>query len=427
VGIAVGPLNAWGVVILAGLVLELAVGLAADVLGLRALRPEPPAELRDLYDAERWRRGLAYTRARSRFGALVSTLDLGLLVAFWLAGGFAALDRAVRSLGLGPVPSGLVFLGALGLGRALVSLPFGWWSTFRIEERFGFNRTTPRTFWADVAKGLALTILLGGPLLAAVLWIFATAGARAWLWCWLGGAAVLLALQVVVPRWIMPLFNRFTPLDDGALRDSILDYARTVGFPLEGVFVVDGSRRSSKGNAFFIGVGRHKRVALFDTLVERLRPAELVAVLAHEIGHYRRHHVVVGTAVTVLRLGVTLLLFSVAIEQPGLFAAFFVAEPSVHAGMVFFALLATPFEALVSVALLTLSRRHEREADAFAVATTGDGAALASALRALAADSLSNPTPHRLQVLLEHSHPPVLARIRALAPAVGRASPPGAD
>jgi STE24 endopeptidase len=406
--------NPYAAVVLATLLVEFVLGLTADWLNLRALDPVLPAELRGVYDADRYQRSQEYTRARLRFGRFVAAVELVAILAFWFAGGFGRLDRWVRGVGLGPVGMGLLFIGALGLAQAALALPFRWWSTFVLEERFGFNRTTARTFAADLAKGLLLVVVLGGPLLAAVLWLLTRAGSGAWLWCWLASAAVLIGLQYLAPTWILPLFNRFTPLADGALRDAILSYAQGVGFPLAGVSVIDGSRRSTKANAFFTGFGRAKRVALFDTLLAKLERDEMVAVLAHEIGHYKRGHVVKGVVLGVLHVGAVFFLLSLVLERAGLYAAFFVDTPSAHAGLVFFALLLAPVDLGISVVLHALSRRHERQADAFAAATPGMGERLARALERLSADSLTNLTPHPLYVKLHYSHPPVLDRVRAL-------------
>lgn len=401
-------------VILGALLVEYALQLATDLLNVRALDPRLPAEFRDVYDPERYRRSQQYTRVRTRFGILVATLELAALLGLWFAGGFGWLDDRVRTTGAGPIVRGLLFIGALVVARALLALPFRIWSTFVIETRFGFNRTTPRTFVADLVKGAALGIVLGAPLLAAILWFFEAAGRFAWLWAWLATAVFVVVVQFIAPTWIMPLFNRFTPLRDGALREAILAYARAVGFPLEGVFVIDGSRRSTKANAFFTGFGRHKRIALFDTLIGTLALRELVAVVAHEIGHYKRRHVLTGLVLAIAQAGVVFFLLSRFLDAHGLYRAFFVARPSVYAGLVFFALLYTPLDLVLSVLGNALSRRHEYQADAFAAETTGDGAQLADGLKRLSADSLSNLTPHRLQVVMHHSHPPVLERIRAL-------------
>jgi STE24 endopeptidase len=317
------------------------------------------------------------------------------------------------------VATGLAFLAALGLARMLVGLPFAIWSTFVMEERFGFNRTSRATFVTDRLKGLLLAIGLGGPLLAAILWLFETAGPSAWAWGWGISSVALVTIQFVAPAWIMPLFSRFTPLAAGGLRDAILEYARAVGFPLADVYVVDGSRRSTKANAFFTGFGRHRRIALFDTLLSTLDPAAVVAVVAHEVGHWKRGHVPRGIALGILHLGAMFLLLRFFLGQPTLFEAFGITQPSPAAGLVLFGLVLSPVELLLSVVLHAWSRRNEREADRFAVETTLDGPALARGLKRLSADSLANLTPHPLTVWLDYSHPPVLERIRALDPASG--------
>lgn len=407
-------MSAWTIAALLAILAGAAVDAAATWLNVRALDPEPPDDFRHVYDVERYRRSQAYTRAASRFGLMVEAMELAVLVAFWLLGGFGALDTAIRELGMGLVPTGLLFLGALALGRTLLGLPFRWWRTFVLEERFGFNRTTPRTFWADALKAALVGIGLATPVAATVLWLFSTAGNAAWLWCWLAAAAWSIAVQYVAPTWLLPLFNRFTPLGEGALREAILGYARRIGFPLDGVYVIDGSRRSTKANAFFTGFGRRKRIALFDTLTGALTPDEIVAVVAHEVGHFRRHHVLLGLVLGLVQAGLAFRLLAWALEWPPLFEAFLVPAPSAHVGLVLFGLVARPAGLALSAALLALSRRHEYQADAFAAETTGRPEPLATALERLAADSLTNLTPHPLHVALHHSHPPVRARVRRL-------------
>jgi STE24 endopeptidase len=405
---------AWQMLLIAALVIDFASHVAADVLNLRALRPEPPGDFRDLYDADRYRRVQAYTRDRTRFGLITSSLHLTLLLAFWLGGGFGVVDRWTRALGWSAVPTGLAFVALLALGQGLVRLPFSWYSTFVIEERYGFNRATPRIFWTDVATGVGLAVALGGPLLAAVLWLFASAGPRAWLWCWALVTVWTVGVQYVAPTWIMPLFNRFTSLPDGALRDALLALAERVGFPLAGVWVIDGSKRSSKANAFFTGFGSRKRIALFDTLLRTLAPDEVLAVVAHEIGHYKRRHVQWGLAIAVIHVGVLLFVLSLVLQAPSLFAMFAIDHPSVHAGLVVFGILMAPIELPLSLALNALSRRHEYAADRFAADAVGTGRDLAGGLRRLAADTLANLTPHPWYVALHHSHPPVVERVRVL-------------
>ncbi|HEX6884225.1 MAG TPA: M48 family metallopeptidase [Planctomycetota bacterium] len=407
-------MNAYALVILAAILAQNALALAADLLNLRALRPELPAGFESVYDPERYRRSQEYTRVRTRFSFVPQAVDLVLLLGFWFLGGFAWLDGWTRGLGGGPIGTGLVFIGVLLLAKSLLDLPFRYYSTFVIEERFGFNKTTRATFWADTLKGLAVALVLGLPLLAAILWFFTRLGESAWLWCWGATAAFSLFVQFIAPTWIFPLFNKFQPLEEGELRAAVLEYARKVGFPLEGLFVIDGSRRSTKANAFFTGFGKRKRVALFDTLIEKHTTEELVAVVAHEIGHYKKGHILQGIALSILQAGALFWLLSLFLTQPGLFAAFGVETPSVHAGLVFFLLLYTPLEVLLSLGMQAFSRRNEFEADAYARQTTGAGEPLVRALQRLSADSLSNLTPHPLYVVLHHSHPPLVERVRAL-------------
>ncbi len=404
----------WRMVLIAALVIDFAIHVVADLLNLRALRPEAPGDFRDLYDADRYRRAQAYTRERTRFGWIASGLRLALLLAFWLGGGFGLVDRWTRALAWPEVPTGLAFVAALLLGQGIVRLPFAWYSTFVVEEKYGFNRATPRTFWTDVATGVGLAVVLGGPLLAGILWLLGSAGPLAWLWCWALVSAWTVGVQYVAPTWIMPLFNRFTSLPDGALREALLGLAERLGFPLAGVWVIDGSKRSSKANAFFTGFGSRKRIALFDTLLATLAPGEVLAVVAHEIGHYKRRHVQWGLALAVAHTGVLFFLLSLVLRTPSLFAAFGIEQPSVHAGLVVFGILMTPIDLPLSLALNALSRRHEYAADRFAAEAVGSGRDLAGGLRRLAADTLANLTPHPWYVALHHSHPPVVERVRVL-------------
>ena len=416
-------MNTFALVILIALVGEYLLGAVSGLLSARSFSPAVPAEFAGVFDDDKYARARRYTATRTRFGLVRGAFDLAVTLAFWFAGGFAWLDGMVRGLGQGPVTTGLAYVGVLALAATLLGLPFRAWSTFVIEARYGFNRTTPGTFAADAAKGAALTVVLGGLLLAVVLAFFEWAGPLAWLWCWIAATAFILAVQFVAPTWIMPLFNTFTPLDGGDLHDAILACARSARFPLRGIFVVDGSRRSSKANAFFTGFGKHKRIGLFDTLVDQYTVPELVAVVAHEIGHYKKRHVWQGMALSIGHLGAMLWVLSLFLDQEGLFAAFYVGETSVYAGLVFFSLLFTPVELVLSVVVHLFSRKNEFEADRFAAETTGSGAPLVSALKKLSADNLANLTPHPLDVFLHYSHPPVLQRIAALQrPAAGRAA-----
>lgn len=293
-------------------------------------------------------------------------------------------------------------------------MPFSIYSTFVIEERFGFNKTTVKTFVMDIAKGLLLSILLGAPLLALVIAFFEFGGTWAWLYAWLGVTAFSLIMQYIAPTWIMPIFNKFEPLEEGELRTAIETYAESVDFPLQDVFVMDGSKRSSKSNAFFTGFGKNKRIALFDTLIENHTTDELVAVLAHEIGHYKKNHITKNMAISIVSTGVMFALLSVFLQVPALFDAFYMDQMSVYAGLLFFGLLYSPIETILGIVMQVLSRKHEYEADEFAARTIEKSEEMVNVLKKLSKDNLSNLTPHPFYVFLNYSHPPVLQRIRAI-------------
>ena len=410
-------MNLYAVIIAAALAAEYLLHLAVDLLNLKALGTGVPAEFAGVYDPATYRRSQEYTRTRTLFGIVVSTVMLALTFGFWFAGGFNVVDVAVRGWGLPAIPTGLAFIGILALLKTLISLPFSVWSTFVIEARIGFNRTTPKTFIADLLKGTLLSVTIGGLLVAGILFLFEWAGPGAWAWCWGLGTVVALVLQFIAPVWLMPLFNKFTPLPDGPLKERILKYASEIGFPLQGIYIVNGSKRSSKSNAYFTGFGKFKRIALFDTLIARHTAPELVAVLAHEIGHYRKKHIRTGMIVSVLRMGAMLWILSMFVSHRPLFDTFFMENVSVHAGLIIFGLLFTPIEFFLSLAMHALSRKHEFEADRFAAETLGGREDLVSALKKLSADNLSNLTPHPAYVFLHYSHPPVLERIRRLSSA----------
>jgi len=407
-------MNTYAVIILGALGAEYALNVVADVLNLRSLQDAPPDGFEDTFDEGEYAEAQAYTRVRTRFGLLRSTVGLAVLLTFWFAGGFAWLDALVRGWAVGPILTGLAFVGLLVLGQGLLSLPFDLYSTFVIEEAFDFNETTLATFALDRIKGLALGTAIGGPLLAVILWFFQHTGPYAWVYAWLVVTGVTLVLQYIAPRFLMPLFNDFEPLEEGDLRSAILSYADRVDFALDDVYVMDGSRRSSKSNAFFTGFGSNRRVVLFDTLVEQQSVDELTAVVAHEVGHYKENHIPQRMAISVLQTGALFLLLSLFLQMEGLFEAFYVEQMSVYAGLVFFGLLYTPVDLLLSLPLQAWSRRHEYEADQFAADTTGRPATLGQALKSLAADNLANLTPHPLYVALHHSHPPMRKRLAAL-------------
>ena len=408
-------MNFIAIIILCTIGVDFILNLAADRLNLKHLRSELPRAFEDVYDPERYRKSQQYLKVNTQFGWVTSAFNLCLILVFWFAGGFPLLDKWVRTFELGPVPSGLIYIGVLVLLKAVLSLPFSVYATFVIEERFGFNKTTWQTYVMDLLKGLILALLLGTPLLAAILVFFQYAGPYAWWYCWIGVTLYMLVVQFIAPTWIMPLFNKFIPLEEGELKSAILAYANAINFPLENVYQMDGSRRSTKSNAFFTGFGKHKRIVLFDTLIRQHTVNELVAVLAHEMGHYKKKHIRQALILGILQTGLMLFLLSHFIAYQGLFDAFYMAQQSVYAGILFFAMLYAPIDFFVGILMQILSRKNETAADQFAAETTKDPGSMVAALKKLSVDNLSNLTPHPFYVFLNYSHPPVLQRIQFLS------------
>ncbi|MCF7675348.1 MAG: M48 family metallopeptidase [Akkermansiaceae bacterium] len=392
--------------------------LIATLLNLKAFPASVPAAMEGWLTPEKLDQGRDYLRVNARFGIIQGAFSLTVLLVFWTLGGFSWLDGLSRSLAPNQLVAGLVFISALVVGQGLLDLPFAYYDTFVIEQGFGFNRATLGTFIMDRVKGLVLGALLGLPLLAAVLWIFNQVE-HAWLWAWVVVTAFQLVLTYLAPTWIMPLFNKFTPMPDGPLKQAIEDLGERCGFPLTGVFVMDGSKRSTKANAFFTGLGKRKKIALFDTLSEKSTTDELLGVLAHEIGHFRCGHIKQRLAMGIVQTAVIFYLLGLAIDPQGgfarqLFDAFGVHTISPQVGLVLFSLLLQPVGKLLGVLANAWSRKHEFEADAYAVNATGSGAPLAEALRKLSTDHLSHPAPAKLRVWLDYSHPPLLQRLEAL-------------
>lgn len=404
-------MNLYGIIIVAALFTNFILELLSDLLNIKALQPEIPDDFKGMYDHNSYAKSQQYTRVQTRFGLITGTVDLFIILFVWFAGWFNELDLYLRDFGFNTILTGLLFTGVLLLCKFLYSLPFQIYSTFVIEEKFGFNKTKLKTFILDLIKVILLSILLGGLVLSSVLALFEYAGPGAWFYCWIVITLFILFMQVIAPTWIMPLFNKFTPLDEGELKVAIMEYAKSVKYSLDNIFVIDGSRRSGKSNAFFTGFGKHKRIALFDTLVSQHSVEELVAILAHEIGHYKKKHVLKGMVISIIHLGIMLYLLSIFVSHKGLFDAFYMTFTSVYAGFIFFGMLFSPIEMILSVIMNYFSRKNEYEADRFAVKTTGNPDNLVLALKKLSVNNLSNLTPHSFNVFLHYSHPPLLKRI----------------
>jgi STE24 endopeptidase len=396
------------------LVLESAFETFVDLLNLRSLDPVLPAEFKGFYDETRYAKSQDYLRVRTRFGTWQRILFTLGLVIFILAGGFNQIDLMARSVGEGPIVTGLLFIGALSILGWLVSLPFAVYSTFVIEEKFGFNLTKPKTFILDQLKGLVLGAIVGGLLGALVLWLFEALGGTAWLWAWVAVTVFQIVMMFLAPVIILPLFNKYTPLAEGELKSTIEEFARKQNFNLQGIFTMDGSKRSTKANAFFTGFGRFRRIVLFDTLIAQQTVQELTAVLAHEIGHFKRGHILRQLALSVVVSGLTFYLMSLFLLNPFLFEAFRMEQVSIYGSLVFFSMFYSPISRLLSLYGLHLSRKYEFEADRYAAETYRQPEALVTALKKLSVESLSNLRPHPLKVFVDYTHPPVLDRIKTL-------------
>src|SRR5262245_30758910 len=373
-----------------------------------------PAELSDVADPETFSKSQEYTKERSKFGLIRGTFSVIVLIIFWFADGFNLLDQWVRGFGWSTIPTGLVYIGILAIANLILSLPFDLYSTFVIEEKYGFNKTTPRLFVIDRIKGLALSVIIGAPVLALIMWFLEFTGDRAWLYCWIFSVVFSLAFQYVAPVWILSLFNKYTPLPEGELRWAIKAYAETVGFPFREIYVMDSSRRSTKTNAFFIGFGKYRRIVLFDTLVANSSIDEIIAVLAHEVGHYKKKHIITGMVLGFLHICLVFYLLSLFLNKKELFDAFYMEKQSVYAGLLFFGLLFEPISFLIGIAFNALSRHNEYQSDHYAVQTIPDREKLVSALKKLYATNLANLIPHPVYVFLNYTHPPLLQRIRAI-------------
>lgn len=400
-------------IIIGILLIEFAVDALLDFLNARKFDDPVPPELENLFDPEEYRKSQSYKKVNFRFGLLSSGSSFLLILVFLIFGGFGWVDGITASISKDPVVQALLFFGILMVGSDLVSTPLTYYHTFVIEEKFGFNKSTPALFFADKLKGWILMLLLGGGILALVLWFYQWAGAFFWIYAWGLIAVFTVFMNLFYSRLIVPLFNKQEPLEAGSLKVRIEAYARKVGFGLKNIFVIDGSKRSTKANAYFSGFGREKRVALYDTLIEDLEEEEIVAVLAHEVGHYKKNHIIINLVTSITLTGLTLFVLSLFINNPQVALAIGVSKPSIHAALLSFALLYSPISELTGLVMNYVSRRFEFQADRYA-RETFDGESLVRSLKKLSKKSLSNLTPHRAYVFVHYSHPPLAERIRAL-------------
>ncbi len=372
-----------------------------------------PGELRGIYDEEKYEKSIEYEKVKQRFSLLRGMFSLILILAMLYFGGFALVDEISRYYFSNPVIIALLFFGIIMFAADILHLPFDWYATFIIEERFGFNKSTPFIFFTDKFKGWLLSIIIGGGLLALITWFYYQTTDWFWVYALLLITAFTVFMNLFYSSLIVPLFNKQTPLDKGELRDSISSMSKNAGFRLDDIFIIDGSKRSTKANAYFAGLGRKKRIVLFDTLISDLSVPEIVGVLAHEIGHYKKKHIISGMIISVIITAITLYLLSVMVANPELSSALGAAQPSFHMGLIAFGILYSPVSAIFGLFTNWLSRRNEFEADRFA-AEFQSPEHLAEALKKLSVKNLSNLQPHPLYVFVHYSHPPLLKRLDAL-------------
>lgn len=399
--------------IIAILVLSYLVDFIMGYLNAKHFNDPIPEALKDVYNEEEYLKSQAYKKTKDRFGTYTATFSLLLTLGFFFFDGFAIVDQWARSFTDHPIGVALIFFGVIMFASDILTTPFSYYDTFVIEEKFGFNKMKPITFFMDKLKGWGMGIVIGGGLLALIIWIYEMTQSSFWLYAW--GVVTLFSvfMNMFYARLIVPIFNKQAPLEVGELRSKIETYATKVGFNLTNIFTIDGSKRSTKANAYFSGLGREKRITLYDTLINDLDDTEIVAVLAHEVGHYKRKHIITNLLLAVAITGVTLWLFSLCLAQPIIAEAVGVSIPSFHVGMVVFGILYSPISAITGFFMSALSRKHEYEADNYA-AETYEAEPLISSLKKLSKSSLSNLTPHPLYVALNYSHPTLLQRVENL-------------
>jgi STE24 endopeptidase len=400
-------------IIIAILIINFIVDKVLDALNAKHFNDALPEDLQDVYDETEYKKSQNYKATNYKFGILTSTFSIVLTLGFLIFDGFEFVDNIARSYSDNSIIIALIFFGIIMIGSDIITTPFSYYSTFVIEEKFGFNKTTLKIFIFDKIKGWLMMAIVGGGILALIIWFYQSTGTNFWLYAWGLVAVFVLFMNMFYSKLIVPLFNKQTPLEAGDLRDKIAAYAETVGFKLDKIFVIDGSKRSTKANAYFSGFGSEKRVTLYDTLINDLDENEIVAVLAHEVGHYKKKHVIFNLISSILLTGLTLYILSLFISNPMLSNALGVEIPSFHIGLIAFGMLYSPISEITGLIMNLFSRKFEYQADDYAK-NTFKAEPLITSLKKLSKNSLSNLTPHPAYVFMHYSHPTLLERIRNL-------------
>ena len=406
--------NLYYYIIIFAIIIEYLLSSISSILDIKNITPTIPSDFKKAYDQEKYILSQDYLKARTSFSLFSSSFSLILIMIVIHSDIFGLLDQFVRGQSDSYILQGLLFIGIIYFFQDIVSLPFSIYHTFVIEERFGFNKTTLNLFIIDKIKGYAIFIVLGSIVITPILYFFHVYGDIGWLIAWSILTAFMIAVQPLFVHVIAPMFNKFTPLEEGELRSAIEKYTAKVNFPLARIDIMDGSKRSAHSNAYFTGFGKSRRIAIFDTLVEKHSTNEIVSVVAHEVGHYKLKHVLQGTILGIIETGIMLFAFNLIMNDISLFQVFGVSQLSVHAGIIFFSMLYAPVSMFTSIVTTAISRKNEYEADKYSYDTTNNREALVSMLIGLSANNLSHLTPHPLKVFLSYSHPPVVDRIKAV-------------
>ena len=384
-----------------------------DTLNEKHFDDEIPTSLKDVYNEKEYKKSQQYKKVNAKFSNFTSLITTVITLVFFFLDGFNYVDQFARSYTDNPILIALLFFGIIMLGSEIISTPLAYYSTFVIEEKFGFNKSTQKTFWIDKLKGLFLSAILGGGILSLIIWFYLLTGKNFWIYAWALVAIFSIFINMFHAKLIVPLFNKQSPLEDGKLKLAIEAYAKKVGFTLNNIFVIDGSKRSTKANAYFSGFGNQKRITLYDTLINDLETDEIVAVLAHEVGHYKKKHIIFNLISSILLTGFTLFILSLFVNSPLLSQALGVSTQSFHIGLIAFGILYSPISEVTGLFMNYMSRKFEYEADDYAK-NTFKSAALITSLKKLSKNSLSNLTPHPAYVFVNYSHPTLLKRIKNL-------------
>lgn len=400
-------------IIIAILVFQFLMETVLEYLNAQRYKDPMPEELNDVFDAIEYQKSQDYKKTNYKFSILTSTFSILLTLGFLFLGGFEWIDSIIRSYTENPILMALLFFGIIMIGSDIITTPFSYYKTFVIEERFGFNKSTKKLFFIDKIKGWLMMIIIGGILLTVIIWFFQWAGTNFWIYAWGLVTVFTIFMNLFYSKLIVPLFNKQKPLEEGSLKSKIEGYAQNVGFDLKNIFVIDGSKRSTKANAYFSGFGKEKRVTLYDTLIEDLEEDEIVAVLAHEVGHYKRKHIIFNLSASILLTGLTLFILSIFINNPNVSLAIGVTQSSFHAALIGFGILYSPISEITGLAMNLLSRKFEYQADDYAKDTFA-ALPLITSLKKLSKNSLSNLTPHPAYVFMHYSHPPLISRIQNL-------------